>query len=544
MTLLPAFIDEIKYIPIPRIEYSDPQYDIVIENLILSGDSLLPNVFDSKIESYNSFSLKSETQSKPSHKTLFVRMSEIQAEIDDVVFFYKKKTGFPKLSDRGVASLTVGGKGISVATRITTVTDNPAKTFKVASCKCNVDNLKVKVNDSNHDILYKAIRPLVIGQVKKQVSRAIEEKITAMINQLDEKVTKSIVKMNQDLQMKAYEALPEEEKARQQPPAVSMARPRPGLFSTFVNVLNRNIKTKVQKRNEAKRFSRLSEDSGSPRPMSQFSDNEKRQVTGSTNHHMPVVNAATGALGHSEHGTRSIHSDGSSQHSGLQHPQVSHNFPSAAEGGIQQYPQQTFGNPQEDPAHVKEPHHQRLDNVAGIPEHNTQHTSNLAGTNQPHLQQQGVAGIHEPNLHHQQQQGLSNVAGIHEPNLHHQQQQQRGFSNEPHLNQQQQGLGNVAGINEPHHAQHGLGNVAGIHEPQHHAQQGFDNVAGIHQQQDYQPGYTSSNAASMASDRHNVVSPPASPPKKHDPNSNFKLATDLSNAQNEYQQNQMSARQL
>ncbi|KAK4517613.1 regulatory particle non-ATPase [Mucor velutinosus] len=607
MTLLPAFIDEIKYIPIPRIEYSDPQYDIVIENLILSGDSLLPNVFDSKIESFNSFSLKSEIQSKPSHQTLFVRMSEIQAEIDDVVFFYKKKTGFPKLSDRGVASLTVGGKGISVATRITTVSDNPAKTFKVASCKCNVDNLKVKVNDSNHDILYKAIRPLVIGQVKKQVSRAIEEKVVTMINQLDQKVTKSIVKMNQDMQMKAYEALPEEEKARQQPPSVSMARPRPGLFSTVVNVINRNIKTKVQKRNEAKRFSRLSEDSGSSRPMSQFNDEEKRQVAGSTSHHMPVVNAATGGLRHSEHGNRGIHLDDSSQHSGLQHPQVSHNFPPAAEGGIQQYPQQTFGNTQEDPARVKEPHHQRLDNVAGIPEHNTQYASNLAGTNQPLHQQQGlsnVAGIREPNVHQQhgfsnephlnQQHGLGNVAGINEP--HHTQHglgnvaginephhAQHGLGNvaginEPHHTQHglgnvaginephhaQHGLGNVAGINEPHHAQHGLGNVAGINEPHHaqhglgnvaginephHTQHGLGNVAGIHQQpnyqeqQDYQPGYTSSNAASMASDRHNVVSPPASPPKKHDPN-NFKLATDLSNAQNEYQQNQMSARQL
>jgi len=281
---------------------------------------------------------------------------------------------------------------------------------------------------------------------------------------------------------------------------------------------------------------------------------------------MPVVNAASGNIHHSQHGDNYMQQDRSSQQSGgLKHPQTSHNFPSAAEGGIQQYPQQTFGNTQEDPAHVKEPHHQRLDNVAGIPEHNTQQTSNLAGTNQP--------------LHHQQ--GLSNVAGIHEPNLHHQQ-QQRGFSNEPHLNQQQ-GLGNVAGNNEPHHAQHGLGNVAGIHEPHHQGQQGLGNVAGIHephhqgqqglgnvagihephhqgqqglgnvagihqqpnyQQEDYQPSYTSSNAASMASDRHNVVSPPASPPKKHDPNSNFKLATDLSNAQNEYQQNQMSARQL
>ncbi|KAG1061043.1 hypothetical protein G6F42_027787 [Rhizopus arrhizus] len=48
----------------------------------------------------------------------------------------------------------------------------------------------------------------------------------------------------------------------------------------------------------------------------------------------------------------------------------------------------------------------------------------------------------------------------------------------------------------------------------------------------------------MATDRHNIVRPPASPPKKHDPANNFKLATDLSNAQNEYQQNQMSARQF
>ena len=591
MTLLPAFIDEIKYIPIPRIEYSDPQYDIIIENLILSGDSLLPNVFDSKIESFNSFSLKSDIESKPSHQTLFIRMSEIQAEIDDVVFSYKKKTGFPKLSDRGVASLVVGGKGISIATRITTVTDNPAKTFKVASCKCNVDNLKVKVNDSNHDILYKAIRPLVIGQVKKQVARAIEEKMIALVNQLDQRVTKSIVKTNQNLQMKAYEALPEQEKARQPPPTVSMARPRPGLFSAIVNVINSNIKTKVQKRNEAKRHGRLSEDSGTSRP--EYDDQEKRQIPGSTSHHMPVVNAASGNIHHSQHGDNNMQQDRSSQQlGGLQHPQTSHNFPSAAEGGIQQYPQQTFDNQQEDPAYVKEPYHQRLDDVAGIPEH--QGATNLSSINEPHHhqhqhQQQGlsnVAGIHEPNY---QQQGLSNVAGIQEPHHHHhhhkqQQQQQRGISNEPLGNQpqygisnaggihdprqqtqhglsnvpgihdprqQQQGFSNVAGTHEPHFNQQqqqndGLSNIAGIHEPS-YQQQGLSNVAGIHEphhQQGYEPGYASSNAASMDTNRHNIVSPPASPTRKHDPSNNFKLAADLSNAQNEYEQNQLSSRQL
>lgn len=277
MTLLPAFIDEIRYIPIPRIEYSDPQFDIVIENLILSGDTLLPNLVETKIDSFSSFSLREDTVSKPDHQSLFIRLNEIQADISDVVFFYKKKTGFPKLSDRGVANVTIGGKGISVAVRIQNVTENPAKTFKVSYCKCNVSNIKIKINDSNHDILYKTIRPLVIGQIRKQIARGIEGKIIETLNQLDQKVTKSLVNFNQQMQNKAYDALPEEEKMRQPRPSVSQARPRPGLFSTLVSMMNRNIKARVDKRNARKRNSMMSgSDSGSSSPVS----NTDRQELG------------------------------------------------------------------------------------------------------------------------------------------------------------------------------------------------------------------------------------------------------------------------
>ncbi|KAI8075926.1 uncharacterized protein B0P05DRAFT_454424, partial [Gilbertella persicaria] len=254
LTLLPAFIDEIKYIPVPRIEYSDNQFDVAVDNLIISGDTLLPNVFETKVESFSSFSLRSsETAPKPSRQSLFVRMSEIQADIDDVVFFYKKKSGFPKISDRGVASISVDGKGITLTLRVNSVSDNPAKTFKVAHCKCNVDNLKVKINDSKHDILYKALRPILIGQIRKQIARSIENKAIEILNQADQKLTNSIVNMNQNLQNKAYQALPEEERARQPPPNVSQARPRPGLMSTLASLMNRNIKSRVQRRNDMKR---------------------------------------------------------------------------------------------------------------------------------------------------------------------------------------------------------------------------------------------------------------------------------------------------
>ncbi|GAA5799252.1 hypothetical protein HPULCUR_004662 [Helicostylum pulchrum] len=296
MTLLPAFIDEIKYIPIPRIEYSDPQYDIAIENLVISGDTLLPNVFETKVDSFNSFSLKSDIKTSPSRQSLYIRMSEIQADINDVVFYYKKKTGFPKITDHGVASLTVGGKGISITLRIQSVVDNPAKTFKVTTCKCNVDNLKVKVNDSNHDMLYKALQPLILGTIRKQIAKAIELKITDLLNKGDNKLTNYMVELNQNLQNKAYQALPEEDQHSQKPPSLSQARPRPGLFSTIVSIINNNIKTKVQKRNEAKRMERMSTMS----PTGNTSIHSKTQYEGQDFNH-GQHHGNNQRLGHGQH---------------------------------------------------------------------------------------------------------------------------------------------------------------------------------------------------------------------------------------------------
>lgn len=40
--ILPAVIDRVGYIPIPRIEYTDDGLDLVLENLTLSGRNLFP----------------------------------------------------------------------------------------------------------------------------------------------------------------------------------------------------------------------------------------------------------------------------------------------------------------------------------------------------------------------------------------------------------------------------------------------------------------------------------------------------------------------
>ena len=57
--VIPGFIEELGYIPIPRIEYTDEQFDLVIENLALSGKNIFPNLISidvhnhAKLSAYN-----------------------------------------------------------------------------------------------------------------------------------------------------------------------------------------------------------------------------------------------------------------------------------------------------------------------------------------------------------------------------------------------------------------------------------------------------------------------------------------------------------
>lgn len=49
ITLIPAFIEQIKYVPLPQIIYSDNQFEIAIENMVLQGDTLMPDIFEVKV---------------------------------------------------------------------------------------------------------------------------------------------------------------------------------------------------------------------------------------------------------------------------------------------------------------------------------------------------------------------------------------------------------------------------------------------------------------------------------------------------------------
>lgn len=109
---------------------------------------------------------------------------QIQADMKDVAFYFKKKSGIPKLSDSGLADVLLGGSGLTVTAHVRS-TNDPSSVFRVKDVHVKVDTLKFSIRDSKHDLLYKTLRPLATGLVKKQLQKAIEGAVRTGLEYVD-----------------------------------------------------------------------------------------------------------------------------------------------------------------------------------------------------------------------------------------------------------------------------------------------------------------------------------------------------------------------
>lgn len=186
----PAIFSNIGYIPIPRCEYADNKIELVIENLVLQGENLMPNrIF---LDARNQFdfspipSLNSKLDSH--HHTMRVQLSQIQADIRDVQFAFKRLSGWPRLSDQGLADVVIAGKGISVDVTIESVSNRRDQVFNIKTIDIDIDTMKFSIRDSKHDLLYKFIKGVATGVIKKAIQAAIHQAIKTGLEYLDDEL--------------------------------------------------------------------------------------------------------------------------------------------------------------------------------------------------------------------------------------------------------------------------------------------------------------------------------------------------------------------
>lgn len=182
--ILPAIFENVAYIPIPRIEYSDHQFDAVIENLVLESDNFMPNVLDLSSENYFRWGRKKIVNKNKN--TIEIKVAGVQMDLRDVSFHFKKKQGFPSISDTGVADLLLPGDGLSFKIKVTTADKKDRENFfKVEKVDIDFKQLKLKVTKSNHKLLFSLFKPIALKAMRPALQKAVEKAIKDQFNKAD-----------------------------------------------------------------------------------------------------------------------------------------------------------------------------------------------------------------------------------------------------------------------------------------------------------------------------------------------------------------------
>ncbi|KAF9534642.1 hypothetical protein CPB83DRAFT_755601 [Crepidotus variabilis] len=182
--ILPTLIEQVGYIPIPRVEYSDDALDLVVENLTLQGRNILPNIVQFEAQNYVKFSPYNAIEDDHRHH-ITLTLEQIQADMRDVAFYYHKKTGLPKMKDSGLADVLLGGEGLSATIHLVSTKRDKSSVFRVQDINVKVDTLKFSIRDSKHDFLYKTLRPLATGLIKRQIQKAIKDALRTGLEYVD-----------------------------------------------------------------------------------------------------------------------------------------------------------------------------------------------------------------------------------------------------------------------------------------------------------------------------------------------------------------------
>ncbi|KAH8992986.1 hypothetical protein EDB92DRAFT_520703 [Lactarius akahatsu] len=182
--ILPAIVDRVGHVPIPRIEYTDDSLDLVVENLTLQGRNLLPNLIEFDASNSMRFS-PYNTNSDSSRHEFKLTFKQIQADMRDVAFYYRKKTGIPKIADSGLADVLLGGGGLTVTVELASADKDKSSIFKVRDVRVKVHSLKFSIHGSKRDILYKTLRPLATVLIKRQIQKAVADAIKTGMEYVD-----------------------------------------------------------------------------------------------------------------------------------------------------------------------------------------------------------------------------------------------------------------------------------------------------------------------------------------------------------------------
>ena len=184
--ILPGIFESVRYVPVPRIEYTDPMVDAIIENLVIESDNLAPNSFEFRSDNY--FRWGRKTVTNKNKNKFMVSVSGVQMDLKDVSYYVKRKQGFPALTDTGIMDIFMGGSGFSFKIAMETADKSDKQYFfKIEKVDVDIKSLTIKLKQSKHKLLFNVFRPLMFAILRPAVGKVLEKLIKDQVHLADAK---------------------------------------------------------------------------------------------------------------------------------------------------------------------------------------------------------------------------------------------------------------------------------------------------------------------------------------------------------------------
>lgn len=190
----PLLIQAIQYVPIPRIEVSTPDVDLLLENLIIepgktvNHSSFLP--YKLRIETYNDLEIRKarfRTLSKVT-SLVTIKIDGLSMRADEIGFWLRAHSGILRLADEGIASFQLDERGVDIHLDVELGKERLEKILTLRDVRVHVHKLSYNLRKSKFSFLgwlFKPLlRPIIRKVMEKQLANAIADAIHAANREL------------------------------------------------------------------------------------------------------------------------------------------------------------------------------------------------------------------------------------------------------------------------------------------------------------------------------------------------------------------------
>ncbi|GAB1313813.1 hypothetical protein MFIFM68171_04023 [Madurella fahalii] len=182
---VPLFIQSINYIPIPRVEISTPQIDLLLENLILEPGITVNNTsffpYKLRIETLNDIEIrKARFRTTSAVKTLArIKIDGLSIRGEEIGFWLRAHSGLLRLADEGIASFALDERGLDIQIDVEIGRDRLEKIVSLRGVRVRIHKLNWTLRRSKFSLFAWLFKPLL----KPIIRRAMEVKIATAIGQ-------------------------------------------------------------------------------------------------------------------------------------------------------------------------------------------------------------------------------------------------------------------------------------------------------------------------------------------------------------------------